>query len=113
MDLYKASLASLVIANAGLGYLQYKSGKHANRSSSSVELHCVDVDNGKETLLESSDDVKAAWNFKLTFLSVYGLVMGADWLQVRRCPYQTWAKPFDMQADPGFKGTVSVCLVQG
>lgn len=86
MDLYKASLASLVVANAGLGYLQYKTGKQGDRSSSSVELEHVDGDNGKEAVQEPTDDAKAVWEFKLIFMSVYGLVMGSDWLQVCRNP---------------------------
>ncbi|KAJ4390110.1 hypothetical protein N0V93_007583 [Gnomoniopsis smithogilvyi] len=85
MDLYKASLASLVVANGGLGYLQYRSGQKGDRSSSSVELEYVDVDTGKERASDPADDVKTVWNFKLIFMSVYALVMGADWLQG---PYQ-------------------------
>lgn len=89
MDLYKASLAALVFANGGLGYLQYKSGKRSDRSSSGVELNYVAVDNEKEGEVEPSEDAKAVWHFKLIFMSVYGLVMGSDWLQVRRSP-QGW-----------------------
>lgn len=83
MDLYKFSLASLVIANGGLGYLQYKSGKRSDQSSSGVELEYVEVNNGKERESEPEDDAKAVWHFKVIFMSVYGLVMGSDWLQVR------------------------------
>lgn len=89
MDLYKVSLASLVVANGGLGYLQYESGRKGDRSGSNVELDYVAVDNGKERESEPEDDKNIVWNFKLIFMSVYALVMGADWLQVRRNPSWT------------------------
>lgn len=99
MDLYKASLASLVVANGGLGYLQYRSVNKGNLGSSSVELEYAEVDNGKERDSEPADDAKTVWHFKIIFMSVYALVMGADWLQVRGGPSRTRNKPFDRLAN--------------
>ncbi|CAN8101940.1 unnamed protein product [Discula destructiva] len=84
MDIYNSAFAAFFFANAGAGFLQYRSSKRLGQSSS-VELGHEDEGDGKCAGDEQTDDSRTAWNFKLNFLSVYSLVMGSDWLQG---PYQ-------------------------
>lgn len=91
MDIYNSTFAGFLVANAVAGYLQYSPRKVID-TSSSVKLGDVQDDDDERKpvlehahnsrLLEHTHNPRLVRNFKLTFLIVYSLVMGSDWLQV-------------------------------
>lgn len=93
MDIYNTSFGIFLVANAAAGYSQYKLSKttaqpsHSRNNSTDVELnHLVaEEDPGQSPVHVPSHDAATVWSFKLNYLTVYSLVMGADWMQG---PYQ-------------------------
>jgi hypothetical protein len=67
MDLYRTTFGVLVAGSVALAYSQYQRDKIASRA-----------DDGRSGSVELNN---AATVFKKTFIPVYLLVMGSDWLQ--------------------------------
>ncbi len=74
MDLYSSTFAVLGVASAALAYKQHRPNAESSLPSKEAEAES-----------QTPDLPAIAKRFKWTFLSVYLLVMGADWLQVRHC----------------------------
>jgi len=103
MDIYNTSFGLFLIANAAAGYSQYKLSNRpveyhhpssgSTHSADDVELSDLDsaeeggIGGGREEghVHIPSLDAKTVRSFKLNYLTVYSLVMGADWMQG---PYQ-------------------------
>ena len=80
MDFYTLNFAGLLLINSGLAYREYYQSpdgyqqvERSDRSDKSEE--------GSESIPELVDE-KSIDHFKKIFFLVYGLVFGADWLQV-------------------------------
>lgn len=93
MDIYNTSFGIFLIPNALAGYSQYKLSQTASSynsirfNSGDVELSDLDADEGnsESSALTPNADAKTVRSFKLNYLTVYSLVVGADWMQG---PYQ-------------------------
>lgn len=75
MGFYDYNLVGFVLLISAVGYYQWRRNAAISRSR--------DAEGGasEESTLLARD---VNWQFKRRFLPVYLLVMGADWLQVRR-----------------------------
>ncbi len=73
LGFYEYNLATFVVVNILLGYLQHK------RNGEAARTQALAAPTTKEAVI-AADVVK--WQFKKRFLPVYLLVFGSDWLQV-------------------------------
>ena len=77
MDFYSINFAGLLLINGGLAYREFGQG----RNGYGVLEESEKQEEGMEGSLDFVNQ-KSVGHFKRMFFLVYGLVFGADWLQV-------------------------------